>query len=208
MSLSNEFEELKKGLKDKWLDYYKANRDWIVPLVNNHRDWTKLGDNKYCPPDYIILSAITALEPKFSQWLSVILDFQKDKYTIITELGLNFDPDVELKKRPDQYNKSVENILRLYYFFLANRSINNDIIGLLLGIYFVLKYEYEHYLQILEKQIEQLTEIQKTLEEIDNSQDVSVMDSQLTTYTDPDTEYLNQIREQIAREKEKENANL
>ena len=111
------FEEIKARLKKKWLQYYKHNKTWIEKYCQENcyvsvqgsadgETWTtvarSLKDNAYKevhPPSELILGAITALEPLLAQyWLTAFVDLYANKEKIIVALGLNFDPELELKK--------------------------------------------------------------------------------------------------------------
>ena len=105
-------EKFKAELKDKWLDYYEANRNWLQSFMNKNSSWTtnvkyegELEDPKYTPrrPNaHIILGTITVLEPQTQGWLVFCPNLQTDPNLIIKALGLDFDPELELKKREQQ----------------------------------------------------------------------------------------------------------
>ncbi len=111
------FEEIKIRLKKKWLQYYKHNRTWINKYCQENcyvsvkgsiegETWTTIerswDDPNYAevhPPSELIIGAITALEPLLAQyWLTAFVDLYANKEKIIVALGLNFDPELELKK--------------------------------------------------------------------------------------------------------------
>lgn len=111
------FEEIKARLKKKWLQYYKHNKTWIEKYCQENcfvsvkgsaegETWTTVErsreNNVYKevhPPSELILGAITALEPLLAQyWLTAFVDLYANKEKIIVALGLNFDPEIELKK--------------------------------------------------------------------------------------------------------------
>jgi hypothetical protein len=51
------------------------------------------------PPSELIIGVITALEPILAQyWLTAFVDLYANKEKIFVTLGLNFDPELELKK--------------------------------------------------------------------------------------------------------------
>jgi hypothetical protein len=107
-------EQFKAELKDKWLDYYEANRNWLQPLMDKNSNWSKnihyydqevlksLGYSDYdpCRPESLfILGVITNLEPQLKGLFAFISMNPEETLSII---GLNFDPEVELKKREQQ----------------------------------------------------------------------------------------------------------
>ncbi len=111
------FEEIKIRLKKKWLQYYKHNRTWINKYCKENcyvsvkgslegetwstgdRTWEDPSYSEVHPPSELILGAITALEPLLAQyWLTAFVDLYANKEKIIVALGLNFDPELELKK--------------------------------------------------------------------------------------------------------------
>ena len=88
-------ERLRVELQEKWLDYYQANRVWLEQLNGyGHR----IDDS------WFILGIITALETKseLKELLQYFLLVTKDCDSIIKALGLDFDPELELKKRSQQ----------------------------------------------------------------------------------------------------------
>ena len=92
------FEELKPTLKDKWLNYYEANRLWLKELPNYYNAPEK-GSR---PTSELILGVITTLEPRLKELLFNFLLVSKDINKIVDVLGLNFDPEKELEKRRKQ----------------------------------------------------------------------------------------------------------
>jgi hypothetical protein len=111
------FEEIKVRLKKKWLQYYKHNRTWINKYCQENcyvsvkgslegetwstaeRSWEDPSYGEVHPPSELIIGAITALEPLLAQyWLTAFVDLYANKEKIIVALGLNFDPELELKK--------------------------------------------------------------------------------------------------------------
>jgi Family of unknown function (DUF5331) len=85
-------EQFKAELKEKWLDYYQVNRDWLE----------KIDGHGYRISDpWFILGIITALDPKseLRELLQYFLLVTKDCNSIIRALGLDFDTKKELEKR-------------------------------------------------------------------------------------------------------------
>ena len=102
MSLIDNFDELKSGLKDKWLDYYEANQSWIQATEIHHPSNTH-------PSYYFVLGVITTLEPKAIELIYFLSTrISQSVETIAVTLGLYFDPRVELKARYEAAKKLVE----------------------------------------------------------------------------------------------------
>ena len=105
-------EQFKIELKDKWLNYYQANRHWLKSLlVPNQGNWyesanyneEELEDDKYtpCRPNSLfILGVVSVLEPEIQGLCNFAPPNKPNE--IIKHLGLDFDPELELKKRSQQ----------------------------------------------------------------------------------------------------------
>ena len=110
--------QFKAELKDKWLNYYEANRDWLQSFMNKNSSWAinvkyegELEDPKYTPrrPNaHLILGTITLLEPQTQGWLVLCPHLQTDPNLIIKALGLDFNPELELRKREQQKSQKQE----------------------------------------------------------------------------------------------------
>ncbi|BAZ43656.1 hypothetical protein NIES4102_06570 [Chondrocystis sp. NIES-4102] len=111
-------EQFKAELKDKWLDYYQANRNWLQRYMEiNHswRNWVTIyseeellsleveDDYKPCrPQSYFIIGVVSTLEPSL-QGLFPFMEYSTgNSEQIVKALGLDFDPEIELKKRSQQ----------------------------------------------------------------------------------------------------------
>lgn len=92
--LIEQVEEIKAELKDKFLDYYEANRSWLKRMNNEYT-------SQSIRNSWFILGIITALEPKseLRELLQYFLLITNDCNSIIKALGLDFDPEKELEKR-------------------------------------------------------------------------------------------------------------
>ncbi len=102
MSLIDEFDELKSGLKEKWLDYYEANQAWINSTGIHHA-------KGYNPNSYFVIGVVATLDPKATEliyFLSTRLGQNID--TITQTLGLAFDPIPVLKAREEEAKKLVQ----------------------------------------------------------------------------------------------------
>ena len=105
-------EQFKAELKDKWLDYYDANRSWLQHLMSETGYWSTatkceedLKDDDYNPRrpnSYFLIGVISGLEPKVQGLLSYMGYTTSSEDYIVRALGLDFDPEIELKKRSQQ----------------------------------------------------------------------------------------------------------
>ncbi|MEH2104821.1 DUF5331 domain-containing protein [Nostoc sp.] len=85
-------QQLRLSLKHKWLIYYKQNISWLVKM----RIWATY-DGLRRPLSGFILATLSVLEPQFDEILSFMLDLNNDPDKIVAALGLNFNPDEELR---------------------------------------------------------------------------------------------------------------
>lgn len=121
-------EQFKAELKDKWLNYYQANRSWLQHYMNENDGWCDsveydeeeledFGvDKDYSPrrPEcYFILGVVTVLEPSVRGLLAFMGHLTDDSEELVRALGLDFDPELELKKRPQQEKTSLECLERI-----------------------------------------------------------------------------------------------
>lgn len=100
--------EIKKKLKEKWLDYWEINHDWIIIFCNySSNRWRKTPDEGKRPMSEIILGIICGLELDFAKdFMETLVSLNKDSDALIISLGLNFDPDIELEKRREEKEKT------------------------------------------------------------------------------------------------------
>lgn len=107
-------EQFKAELKEKWLSYYQANRSWLQHYMDENNGWKdsvacdeeeleSLGlDKNYCsrrPECYFILGVISVLEPSIKGLFSFAGDLNTNSEKLVKTFGLDFDPEIELKKR-------------------------------------------------------------------------------------------------------------
>ena len=85
-------QQLRQSLKQKWLVYYKQNISWLVKM----RIWATY-DGLRRPLSGFILATLSVLEPQFDEILSFMLELNNDPDKIVAALGLNFNPDQELR---------------------------------------------------------------------------------------------------------------
>jgi hypothetical protein len=84
-------EQLRQSVKDKWLDYYRDNRQWLARLAV----WgTYKGQRR--PSSSFILATLSILEPQLPVLFPIIVELSNDPDRIVTALGLNFNPENEL----------------------------------------------------------------------------------------------------------------
>ncbi|MBW4440961.1 MAG: DUF5331 domain-containing protein [Plectolyngbya sp. WJT66-NPBG17] len=84
-------DQLRRSLKDRWLDYYQENRSWITRLSI----WVSC-EGKRRPSSSFILGALSTVEPRLVDLLPLIVDLSNHPDRIVVALGLNFDPEQEL----------------------------------------------------------------------------------------------------------------
>ena len=110
--------QLKTELKDKWLDYYQTNRSWLQHYMDDGwcdsvdsveydgEELENLGfDTDYtpCRPEcYFIIGVMSVLEPSVQGVLACIASLTTNSEKVTAALGLDFDPEIELKKRSQQ----------------------------------------------------------------------------------------------------------
>jgi len=106
MEIFEEFEQMKAELKEKWLDYYDINRDWIK-VANLHRGigWKDFINGTesviHCPSGALILGVISSLDKRASDFIKVLtkLSGSCGVDQTIFGLGLRFDPEAALEER-------------------------------------------------------------------------------------------------------------
>ncbi|MBD2102704.1 DUF5331 domain-containing protein [Leptolyngbya sp. FACHB-261] len=86
-------EKLCQDVKAKWLAYYQDNRSWITKL----QIWSTY-DGQRRPSSGFILAVVGSLEPHLAQSLPIVVQFSNNPDRIVSALGLNFNPDVELQR--------------------------------------------------------------------------------------------------------------
>ncbi|MFH7026130.1 MAG: DUF5331 domain-containing protein [Heteroscytonema crispum UTEX LB 1556] len=85
-------QQLRESLKIKWLNYYEQNRPWLVKM----RIWGTY-DSERRPSSGFILATLSLLEPLLEQVFPFILELNNNPDRIVAALGLNFNPDEELR---------------------------------------------------------------------------------------------------------------
>ncbi|MEA5597690.1 DUF5331 domain-containing protein [Rivularia sp. UHCC 0363] len=88
------------SLKQKWLQFYASNRDWIKLHMEVDSVYTPDGGKR--PSSYLILGVANALEPKLAQLMLPFSKLNADADTLIEVLDLHFDPDAALGEQTMQ----------------------------------------------------------------------------------------------------------
>ena len=88
------FENFTSVIRDKWLDYFRANRTWLEVQMATTSVRTPEGGRR--PSSFLILGVVNALEPKLSNLMVPFYQLNSDEDALIDVLGLNFDPEAVL----------------------------------------------------------------------------------------------------------------
>jgi hypothetical protein len=91
------FHSFTDSIKQKWLQFFQNNRDWIILHMEVESVYTPDGGKR--PPSYLILGVLNALEPKLAQLMLPFAKLNPDADTLIEVLDLHFDPDLALGNR-------------------------------------------------------------------------------------------------------------
>jgi hypothetical protein len=91
------FDSFTDSLKQKWLQFFQLNRDWIALHMEVESVSTPDGGRR--PSSYLILGVVNALEPKLAQLMLPFSKLNPDADTLVEVLELNFDPDIALGNR-------------------------------------------------------------------------------------------------------------
>jgi hypothetical protein len=83
--------QLRQSVKEKWLDYYRENREWIARLAT----WGNYNGQRR-PSSSFILASLSVLEPDLPKLLPILVDLNNDPDRLVAVLGLNFNPEAEL----------------------------------------------------------------------------------------------------------------
>jgi hypothetical protein len=98
-------QHLRQSLKQKWLSYYEQNILWLVKM----RIWGTY-DGLRRPLSGFILATLSVLEPQFDEVLSFMLDLNNDPDKIVAALGLNFNPDEELRLIKSEHSMAISQV--------------------------------------------------------------------------------------------------
>jgi hypothetical protein len=91
------FSSFTESIKQKWLQFFQANREWIILQMNAESVYTPDGGKR--PSSYLILGVVNALEPKLAQLMLPFSRLNPDADTLVEVLDLHFDPDIVLGNR-------------------------------------------------------------------------------------------------------------
>ncbi|MDD1415113.1 DUF5331 domain-containing protein [Dolichospermum sp. ST_con] len=91
------FDSFTDSIKQKWLQFFQANREWITLQMTVESVYTPDGGKR--PSSYLILGVINALEPKLAQLMFPFAKLNPDADALIEVLDLHFDPDIALGNR-------------------------------------------------------------------------------------------------------------
>jgi hypothetical protein len=91
------FNSFTDSIRQKWLQFFQANREWITLHMEVESVYTPDGGKR--PPSYLILGVVNALEPKLAQLMMPFSRLNSDADTLIEVLELHFDPDIALGNR-------------------------------------------------------------------------------------------------------------
>ncbi|CEJ48324.1 DUF5331 domain-containing protein [Umezakia ovalisporum] len=97
------FNSFTNSIRQKWLQFFQVNRDWLI--LHMKADSVNTPDGGKRPPSYLILGVVNALEPKLAQLMMPFSRLNSDVDTLIEVLDLHFDPDIALGNRfipPDE----------------------------------------------------------------------------------------------------------
>ncbi len=94
-----DIQQLRQSLKVKWLLYYRRNRPWMTKL----RIWGTY-DGQRRPSSSFILATLTNLEPQLIQMFPFIVALSNHPDQIVAALGLNFNPEAEIKSLTEAAN--------------------------------------------------------------------------------------------------------
>jgi len=125
------FDSFTDSIKQKWLQFFQANREWITLQMTVESVYTPDGGKR--PSSYLILGVINALEPKLAQLMFPFAKLNPDADTLIEVLDLHFDPDIALGNRlsptvePEMYSRQSADISApaAESFSISNGSFNN-----------------------------------------------------------------------------------
>ncbi|MBD2577655.1 DUF5331 domain-containing protein [Oscillatoria sp. FACHB-1406] len=125
MEFQQSFEKFKLELRDKWLDYYEINLDWIHKLMDSTNRWYKLSEGSR-PDSMFVLGAVSALDENARVLLNSFLELSSDYNKLVKALGLDFDPDIELDIRDKMRIQEAKSIPLLGEAESKEQNSNSD----------------------------------------------------------------------------------
>ncbi|OKH41833.1 hypothetical protein NIES2101_33765 [Calothrix sp. HK-06] len=103
------FYSFTESLKQKWLQFFQANREWISLQMQVESVYTPDGGKR--PSSYLILGVANALEPKLAQLMLPFSKLNPDADTLVEVLGLHFDPNVALGNHSIPYQQDSDMVI-------------------------------------------------------------------------------------------------
>lgn len=95
-------QELRQSLKQKWLCYYQQNCHWLEKM----QIWAVFNGERR-PLSSFVLATVSVLEPNLVDMMPLLADLNTNPDDMIAALGLNFNPENELKQL-DNLNKRAQ----------------------------------------------------------------------------------------------------
>lgn len=92
------FADLTASLKQKWVQFFHANRAWIAKQMEVEYVTTPDGGRR--PSSNLILGVVSALEPQLAELMIPFTKLNADLNALIDVLELNFDPEKFQSDRP------------------------------------------------------------------------------------------------------------
>lgn len=103
------FYSFTESLKQKWLQFFQVNREWISLQMQVESVYTPDGGKR--PSSYLILGVANALEPKLAQLMLPFSKLNPDADTLVEVLGLHFDPNVALGNHSMPYQQDSDMVM-------------------------------------------------------------------------------------------------
>lgn len=106
MDILEDFEEMKAELREKWLDYYEINHDWIKSAgLHQGIFWHTVINGKettiYCPNSALILGVVSSLDKRIARFIQISKQLSGgcSPDQLVIGLGLKFNMDAALEER-------------------------------------------------------------------------------------------------------------
>ncbi|MEA5579752.1 DUF5331 domain-containing protein [Nodularia harveyana UHCC-0300] len=124
------FNSFTDSIRQKWLQFFQANREWIILHMKAESVYTPDGGKR--PSSYLILGVINALEPKLAQLMMPFSRLNPDADTLIEVLDLHFDPDIALGNRfiPPVESEEPEEIHQYESEVTADENMEDETLAL------------------------------------------------------------------------------
>jgi len=117
MDIFEDFEEMKAELREKWLDYYEINHNWIKSAgLSQGMAWNVIvNGNKttiYCPNSALILGVISSLDQRIASFIQISKQLSgscsPDQLVIGLELRFNMDAALEERQREKEQEEDTQ----------------------------------------------------------------------------------------------------